>query len=163
MIAEPKPSSLFKPPAIPFQGSAGSASVSRRCIGGTGTGYGAFASKRCSLPVCGTRLLRRLTDSSERPRKPPTPSRRERGRPMNNTPETSTVAAGIEGKLAYDTNDLTCILPFGARSIWRMWHSQRMPKPSRVGGRVVWPAQVIRDWVAAGMPRCDGIEEGGGR
>ena len=79
--------------------------------------------------------------------------------PDTSTPEAP--AAGIEGKLAYDTYDLTRILPFGARTIWRMWHSQRMPKPSRVGGRVVWPAQVIRDWVAQGMPRCDGGQSDG--
>ena len=58
--------------------------------------------------------------------------------------------------LAYDTDDLRRILRVGARTIWRWSNSGIMPKPSKVGGRVLWPAETIRQWVATGMPRCDG-------
>ncbi len=61
--------------------------------------------------------------------------------------------------LTYDTDDLRRILRVGARTIWRWSNSGIMPKPSKVGGRVLWPAETIRQWVSGGMPRCDGRDK----
>ena len=58
--------------------------------------------------------------------------------------------------LAFDTDDLTRILRVGARTVWRWSRSGTMPQPCKVGGRVLWAAHVIRQWVADGMPRVDG-------
>lgn len=73
----------------------------------------------------------------------------------NKAPLPTATTMITEDVLAYDTRDLCRLLRLGARTIWRWSHNGVMPPPSKVQGRTLWPAQVIRDWVAAGMPRVD--------
>ena len=68
---------------------------------------------------------------------------------------TTPPAIAPEDVLVYDTRDLCRLLRVGARTIWRWSHGSIMPPPTKVQGRTLWPAQLIRDWVAAGMPRVE--------
>ena len=37
---------------------------------------------------------------------------------------------------------------------WRTWDAAgRIPRPMRIGRSVLWRAEELRDWVAAGCPR----------
>ena len=73
---------------------------------------------------------------------------------MNEMPAAS--ATVPDDSLVYDTRDLCRLLKTGSRTIWRWSNSGVMPRPSRVGGRVLWPAATIREWIARGMPRVNG-------
>ena len=54
--------------------------------------------------------------------------------------------------LAVDANGLARLLSSGLRTI-RTWDAAGLiPRPHRVGRRVLWNVREIRRWIAAGMP-----------
>ena len=54
--------------------------------------------------------------------------------------------------LVVDARRLAKLLCCGVRSV-RTWDAAgKLPKPIRIGGRVVWRMKEIRDWLAAGAP-----------
>lgn len=54
--------------------------------------------------------------------------------------------------LVVDAKRLAKLLSAGVRSI-RTWDAAgKIPAPIRIGGRVVWRVQEIRDWIAADAP-----------
>ena len=58
-----------------------------------------------------------------------------------------------EPPLVVDARRLAKFLCAGLRTI-RSWHAAgKLPAPIHIGGKVVWRADEIRDWLAAGAPR----------
>jgi len=58
-----------------------------------------------------------------------------------------------EPPLVVDARRLAKLLDAGVRTI-RTWDAAgRLPSPLRLGGKVVWRLDEIRDWLAAGAPR----------
>lgn len=54
--------------------------------------------------------------------------------------------------LVVDARRLAKLLSAGVRTV-RTWDtSGKLPKPIRIGGRVVWRVDEIRAWLAAGAP-----------
>ena len=54
--------------------------------------------------------------------------------------------------LVADARRLAVLLGSGVRTV-RTWDaSGKLPKPIRIGGRVVWRVVEIREWLAAGAP-----------
>ena len=54
--------------------------------------------------------------------------------------------------LVADARGLSKLLTVGLRTV-RTWDAAgKLPTPVRIGGRVVWPLDEIRDWLAAGAP-----------
>ena len=57
--------------------------------------------------------------------------------------------------LVVDARRLARLLCCGIRTV-RTWDSAgKLPKPIRIGGRVVWRVAEIRAWLAAGAPNRD--------
>ena len=57
--------------------------------------------------------------------------------------------------LVVDARRLARLLCCGIRTV-RTWDSAgKLPKPIRIGGRVVWRVDEIRAWLAAGAPNRD--------
>lgn len=57
--------------------------------------------------------------------------------------------------LVVDARRLAKLLCAGIRTV-RTWDAAgRLPKPLRIGGRVVWRVDEIRAWLAAGAPNRD--------
>ncbi len=54
--------------------------------------------------------------------------------------------------IAVDARGLTQLLPFGLRTIRTMDAAGKLPKPIRVGTRVLWRVAEIRAWLAADAP-----------
>ncbi len=58
-----------------------------------------------------------------------------------------------EPPLVVDARRLAKLLGAGVRTV-RTWDAAgKLPSPVRLGGKVVWRADEIRDWLAAGAPR----------
>src|SRR5262245_57106575 len=54
--------------------------------------------------------------------------------------------------LAVDARRLSALLGIGLRTV-RAWDAAgRLPAPVRIGGRVLWRLDELRDWLAAGGP-----------
>jgi predicted DNA-binding transcriptional regulator AlpA len=54
--------------------------------------------------------------------------------------------------LVVDAARLAVLLSCGVRTV-RTWDAAgRLPKPLRIGGRVVWRVAEVHDWLAAGAP-----------
>ena len=54
--------------------------------------------------------------------------------------------------LVVDARRLAVMLCAGVRTV-RTWDAAgKLPAPLRIGGRVVWRVDEIRDWIAAGAP-----------
>ena len=54
--------------------------------------------------------------------------------------------------LVVDARRLAKLLCAGVRTV-RTWDAAgKLPKPIRIGGRVVWRVAEIREWLAAGAP-----------
>ena len=57
--------------------------------------------------------------------------------------------------LVVDARRLAKLLDAGVRTV-RTWDAAgKLPTPIRLGGKVVWRLDEIRDWLAAGAPRRD--------
>lgn len=57
--------------------------------------------------------------------------------------------------LVVDARRLAKLLDAGVRTV-RTWDAAgKLPAPVRLGGKVVWRLDEIRDWLAAGAPRRD--------
>jgi predicted DNA-binding transcriptional regulator AlpA len=54
--------------------------------------------------------------------------------------------------LVADAKRLATLLAVSLRSVRSMNASGKLPRPVRIGGRVVWRMEEIRDWLAAGAP-----------
>ena len=60
-----------------------------------------------------------------------------------------------EPPLVVDAWRLAKLLDAGVRTV-RSWDAAgKLPIPIRLGGKVVWRLDEIRDWLAAGAPRRD--------
>ena len=60
-----------------------------------------------------------------------------------------------EPPLVVDARRLAKLLDAGVRTV-RTWDAAgKLPSPVRLGGKVVWRLDEIRDWLAAGAPRRD--------
>ena len=60
-----------------------------------------------------------------------------------------------EPPLVVDARRLAKLLNAGLRTV-RAWDAAgKLPSPVRLGGKVVWRLDEIRDWLAAGAPRRD--------
>ena len=55
--------------------------------------------------------------------------------------------------LAYDAQALACALSVSLRTIRAMDVAGELPRPVRLRRRLVWAADEIRAWLAAGAPR----------
>lgn len=67
-------------------------------------------------------------------------------------PPAITVSPGDSLPIATDARGLGRLLSSGLRTI-RAWDAAgKLPAPVRIGGRVLWNVQEIRDWLAAGAP-----------
>ena len=47
------------------------------------------------------------------------------------------------------------LLKISERTMWGMWNDGRMPKPIRIGQRVLWGYEELRAWVNAGCPHAE--------
>lgn len=57
--------------------------------------------------------------------------------------------------LVADARRLAAMLGVGLRTV-RTWDAAgRLPAPVRIGGRVVWRVDELRDWLDAGAPNRD--------
>src|SRR5262245_3960456 len=54
--------------------------------------------------------------------------------------------------LTYDTDDLAFVLRTSLATLHRLRAAGKLPRASRLGGQLRWPAEEIRAWVRAGMP-----------
>lgn len=54
--------------------------------------------------------------------------------------------------LVADAAALAKLLDCGLRTVHTLNTSGKLPVPIRIGGRVVWRVDEIRDWLAAGAP-----------
>ncbi len=54
--------------------------------------------------------------------------------------------------LAVDARGLAQLLSCGRRTVCTWDSAGRLPRPVRVGGRVLWMVAEIRDWLDAGAP-----------
>lgn len=54
--------------------------------------------------------------------------------------------------LAVSAKNLAILLGLGLRTIRTMDASGKLPRPIRLGGRLVWSVEEIRAWLAAGAP-----------
>jgi predicted DNA-binding transcriptional regulator AlpA len=54
-----------------------------------------------------------------------------------------------------DAKRLARLLTCGVRTVRTLDAGGKLPKPLRIGGRVVWRVAEIRDWLAAGAPDRD--------
>jgi predicted DNA-binding transcriptional regulator AlpA len=62
------------------------------------------------------------------------------------------VSADADAPLVVDAKRLAKWLGCGIRTI-RSWNSGgKLPKPIRLGGRVLWRTEEIRAWIGAGCP-----------
>jgi len=57
--------------------------------------------------------------------------------------------------LVVDAKRLARLLTCGVRTVRTLDTSGKLPKPLRIGGRVVWRVSEIREWLAAGAPDRD--------
>ncbi|MFO0851817.1 MAG: helix-turn-helix domain-containing protein [Gemmataceae bacterium] len=55
--------------------------------------------------------------------------------------------------LAYSAVELADALGISQRHLWRLHDAGRLPAAVRLGRRVVWPRQLIDEWLAAGGSR----------
>jgi predicted DNA-binding transcriptional regulator AlpA len=56
-------------------------------------------------------------------------------------------AVPIHERLAWDLNDLEALTGISRRS-WERWKSAgKLPRPIRIGRRVLWPSESIRRWL----------------
>ncbi len=54
--------------------------------------------------------------------------------------------------LAVDAKGMTKLLPVSLRTI-RSWDcAGLLPEPCRIGGRVMWDVDEVREWIKAGTP-----------
>lgn len=68
------------------------------------------------------------------------------------TPEPSARKRRKMSPLVVDAKRLAKLLCAGVRTV-RTWDAAgKLPAPIRIGGRVVWRVDEIRDWLAAGAP-----------
>jgi predicted DNA-binding transcriptional regulator AlpA len=54
-----------------------------------------------------------------------------------------------------DARRLARLLTCGVRTIRTLDAGGRLPRPLRIGGRVVWRLDEVSDWLAAGAPDRD--------
>jgi len=54
--------------------------------------------------------------------------------------------------LAVDAKGLARLLSCGERTVHTWKSAGRLPTPFRLGGRVLWRVEEIREWLAAGAP-----------
>lgn len=73
-------------------------------------------------------------------------------RPAVGTPERKRRRKLLLSPLVVDARRLAKLLCAGIRTV-RSWDAAgKLPKPIRIGGRVVWRVVEIREWLAAGAP-----------
>ncbi len=58
-------------------------------------------------------------------------------------------------KMLVGADSLAWCFECDASTIRRWASNGRMPKPLKVGGRTLWDAEGIREWIRQGCPRCD--------
>lgn len=54
--------------------------------------------------------------------------------------------------LLVNSRDVAKLLNISERTLWAQWNSGKMPKPIRIGQRVLWGYEELRAWVTAGCP-----------
>ena len=45
--------------------------------------------------------------------------------------------------------------PLSERTIYRLLDKGEIPKPIKIGRRIVWPVEMIKAWLAAGAPSAE--------
>jgi predicted DNA-binding transcriptional regulator AlpA len=55
-------------------------------------------------------------------------------------------------QLVYDTGDMCRVLGISLPSLARLRAACKLPRAFKLGGKLVWRAAEVREWVAAGMP-----------
>lgn len=58
-------------------------------------------------------------------------------------------------KMLVGADSLAWCFECDASTIRRWANNGTMPKPLKVGGRTLWDAEGIREWIRRGCPRCD--------
>ncbi len=54
--------------------------------------------------------------------------------------------------LLVSSREVAKLLKISERTLWAQWNSGKMPRPIRIGQRVLWGYEELRAWVAAGCP-----------
>lgn len=54
-----------------------------------------------------------------------------------------------------DVEAVAAMLNCSPRHVYRLSDGARMPAPVKLGALVRWSAAAIREWIAAGCPKCD--------
>lgn len=61
-------------------------------------------------------------------------------------------AVGRNGALLLSAKAVASLLSIAPRSVWRLRSAGKMPRPVRLGGRVLWRRADIEKWVGDGCP-----------
>lgn len=67
-------------------------------------------------------------------------------------PHHTRTAPAVPEPLAYSVATLSAVTSLGGRTLRRLDSARAIPGRFRAGGRVLYRADAIRRWVAAGMP-----------
>jgi predicted DNA-binding transcriptional regulator AlpA len=63
--------------------------------------------------------------------------------------------------LLINAHDLARLLHISVRSLWRLRSAQLIPEPVRLGGTTVrWRYDEVREWIAAGCPEPQALDNG---
>lgn len=73
---------------------------------------------------------------------------------MSKSAQTATVE-----RLAIPASEVAKLLNVSERHIWAMTSSGRLPRPIRLGRRVLWSRAEIASWLEAGAPARDRWEQ----
>jgi predicted DNA-binding transcriptional regulator AlpA len=58
-------------------------------------------------------------------------------------------------QLIFDSGDLCRVLSMSPATLHRLRAAGKLPRAHRLGGRLAWRADEVREWVAAGMPNLE--------
>ena len=67
------------------------------------------------------------------------------------TADTSTASPVVE-PLCVDAKGLAALLKLGLRTVRTLDRAGKLPRPVRIGGRVLWRTEELRAWLTAGAP-----------
>lgn len=67
-------------------------------------------------------------------------------------PALAELPANLSGPLLVDARRLAVLLSLSVRTVRTLDAAGKLPKPLRLGGRVLWKLEEIRSWLDAGNP-----------